>query len=339
MQKIQCEACGSADLIKQDGLFVCQCCGLKYSLEEVRKLLVTLSGPVRVEGISTVDQEVEKAETFLRLGDRKKAEDAFKAITDNYPADARGWTGLARIKASALYGKSAVARFLPKPGNRFEAVSNLSYAAEIDKLFANALATANEAVRPAVLAAKAEAQAMADKRAAETEAAAERMRQRALSVTAEELYSLQNMSNINRKYDYRVYGGRLFMTLTSVYTESGDRYSSVSLFKLEVRNGTVFLGLVDTRNNDIQWFINGKDTRLARSRFEKAYDRLLMVRADDARITVNGESRLQKTIPVEVAELMAANVTGSYVFKGFTEAEFYSLLDKNREQARAALAR
>lgn len=37
MKKLVCEMCGSSDLIKQDGLFVCQYCGAKYSVEEAKK--------------------------------------------------------------------------------------------------------------------------------------------------------------------------------------------------------------------------------------------------------------------------------------------------------------
>ena len=36
---IVCEMCGSSNLIKQNGVFVCQSCGIKYSLEEARKLM------------------------------------------------------------------------------------------------------------------------------------------------------------------------------------------------------------------------------------------------------------------------------------------------------------
>ena len=36
---IVCEMCGSTDLIKQNGVFVCQSCGIKYSMEEARKLM------------------------------------------------------------------------------------------------------------------------------------------------------------------------------------------------------------------------------------------------------------------------------------------------------------
>ena len=40
MKAIVCEMCNSKDLIKQDGVFVCQHCGTKYSVEEARKLMV-----------------------------------------------------------------------------------------------------------------------------------------------------------------------------------------------------------------------------------------------------------------------------------------------------------
>ena len=39
MKKIQCEACGSNDFLKQGGYFVCQSCGCKYNIEDVQALL------------------------------------------------------------------------------------------------------------------------------------------------------------------------------------------------------------------------------------------------------------------------------------------------------------
>ena len=36
---IKCEVCGSAGLVKRDGLFECPACGTRYTLEEVKKLL------------------------------------------------------------------------------------------------------------------------------------------------------------------------------------------------------------------------------------------------------------------------------------------------------------
>lgn len=42
MQAIICEICGSNSIVKQDGYFVCQHCGTKYTVEEARKLLGTV---------------------------------------------------------------------------------------------------------------------------------------------------------------------------------------------------------------------------------------------------------------------------------------------------------
>ena len=51
MKQLTCEMCGSTDLIKQDGVFVCQSCGCKYSVEEAKKMMI--EGTVDVSG-STV---------------------------------------------------------------------------------------------------------------------------------------------------------------------------------------------------------------------------------------------------------------------------------------------
>ncbi len=42
MKQLTCEMCGSTDLMKQDGVFICQTCGCKYSVEEQRKCLLKL---------------------------------------------------------------------------------------------------------------------------------------------------------------------------------------------------------------------------------------------------------------------------------------------------------
>lgn len=38
MKQLVCEMCESSDLIKQDGAFACQSCGIKYSVEEAKKM-------------------------------------------------------------------------------------------------------------------------------------------------------------------------------------------------------------------------------------------------------------------------------------------------------------
>jgi hypothetical protein len=46
MQQIICEMCGSTDLLKQDGVFICQHCGVKYSSEEAKKMF---EGTVKID--------------------------------------------------------------------------------------------------------------------------------------------------------------------------------------------------------------------------------------------------------------------------------------------------
>lgn len=52
------EICGSNDIMKHDGCYVCQECGIKYSVEEARKLMI--EGTVDVSGsIVQVDRSNE----------------------------------------------------------------------------------------------------------------------------------------------------------------------------------------------------------------------------------------------------------------------------------------
>lgn len=53
MKQLVCEMCGSKDLVKQDGIFVCQACGTKYSVEEAKKMMI--EGTVDVQGTVKVD--------------------------------------------------------------------------------------------------------------------------------------------------------------------------------------------------------------------------------------------------------------------------------------------
>jgi len=40
MKQLTCELCGSSDLLKNDGVFACQSCGSKYSVEEAKKMII-----------------------------------------------------------------------------------------------------------------------------------------------------------------------------------------------------------------------------------------------------------------------------------------------------------
>ena len=60
MKPLTCDICGSTDLVKQNGLFVCQSCGTKYSVEEARRMVMSetdgaVSAPPPVERNSSLD--------------------------------------------------------------------------------------------------------------------------------------------------------------------------------------------------------------------------------------------------------------------------------------------
>lgn len=65
MKQITCEMCGGTDLVKQDGMFVCQTCGAKYSVEEAKKMMVegtvSVVGTVSIDNSASYDRIVELA--------------------------------------------------------------------------------------------------------------------------------------------------------------------------------------------------------------------------------------------------------------------------------------
>ena len=44
MKRLICEMCESTEFVKDNGMFICQGCGMKYTLEEARKLMVEVEG-------------------------------------------------------------------------------------------------------------------------------------------------------------------------------------------------------------------------------------------------------------------------------------------------------
>jgi DNA-directed RNA polymerase subunit RPC12/RpoP len=43
MKQLVCEMCKSTDLIKKDGVFVCQNCGIKYSVDDVKNMMTDIA--------------------------------------------------------------------------------------------------------------------------------------------------------------------------------------------------------------------------------------------------------------------------------------------------------
>ncbi|MCQ2533792.1 MAG: hypothetical protein MJ172_04410 [Clostridia bacterium] len=64
MRALICDMCSSNNMVKQDGLFVCQSCGTKYSVEEARRMM--FDGPIEIEGSVKLDR-TEEFENLAQL--------------------------------------------------------------------------------------------------------------------------------------------------------------------------------------------------------------------------------------------------------------------------------
>ena len=93
MKQLTCEMCGGTNLVKQDGMFVCQSCGTKYSVEEARKMMI--EGTVDVSGSTVkVDTSGELANLYQiarRAKDDNNSENAAKYYDMILVKDPTSW--------------------------------------------------------------------------------------------------------------------------------------------------------------------------------------------------------------------------------------------------------
>lgn len=89
MQKLRCEMCGGPDLIKQDGVFVCQNCGMKYSLEEAKRMMiegtVDIQGTVKVDNSAFVQKYLANARRAYEKEDWEEVEKYYNMVEQNAP--------------------------------------------------------------------------------------------------------------------------------------------------------------------------------------------------------------------------------------------------------------
>lgn len=109
MKQLKCEMCGSTDLIKQDGVFVCQTCGCKYSIEEVRKMMVEgtveVTGTVKVDNSAAIENYLGMARNALDAGNNKEADEYCNKIIE---IDTTNWAAWF-IKGKAVGWQSTLA--------------------------------------------------------------------------------------------------------------------------------------------------------------------------------------------------------------------------------------
>ncbi len=91
MKRMVCEMCGSNDMVKQDGLFVCQNCETKYSVEEARKLMIEVEGTVRVDNTHMIPNYLEMALAAKDAGNNQEAENYCNKVIEIEPTNYKAW--------------------------------------------------------------------------------------------------------------------------------------------------------------------------------------------------------------------------------------------------------
>ncbi len=72
MKQLICEMCGGTSLLKTDGVFVCQNCGTRYSIEEARKMMI--EGTVDVSGSTVKVDTSSELDNLYQIARRAKAD-------------------------------------------------------------------------------------------------------------------------------------------------------------------------------------------------------------------------------------------------------------------------
>ena len=99
MKRLVCEMCGSSDIIKKDGFYVCDTCGTKYSLEEAKKLFVEVSGGTVTVSNNPQEKNLEKlAAEAYKSRNWKAAEDFANQVLAINDKNFEAW----EIKAVAI---------------------------------------------------------------------------------------------------------------------------------------------------------------------------------------------------------------------------------------------
>lgn len=84
MKRMTCEICGSNELEKRDGVFICNSCGTRYSTEEAKKLLIEVKGHVDVSGSTVKVDKNEQLQNLYTVARRYRNSKDFEAAAKQY---------------------------------------------------------------------------------------------------------------------------------------------------------------------------------------------------------------------------------------------------------------
>ena len=96
MKKLTCEMCGSTDIVKENGVFVCKTCGCKYSVEEAKKMMIegtvdVTGSTIKVDNTGLVDNYLAMAKNALNTKNLGEAENYANRIIEIDPKSYQAW--------------------------------------------------------------------------------------------------------------------------------------------------------------------------------------------------------------------------------------------------------
>lgn len=106
MKKLVCEMCGGTNIVKENGVYVCQNCGVQYSLEEAKKMMiegtVNVQGTVQVDNTTLVENYYRNARRAMQQEDWEGVERYYDLILQNNPGsiEAIFYSAYGRVKLS-----------------------------------------------------------------------------------------------------------------------------------------------------------------------------------------------------------------------------------------------
>lgn len=96
MKALVCEMCNSPHLVKKDGMYVCENCGTRYTVEEAKKMMiegsVDVSGStVKVDNTAAIKNYMAMANNAYTSGNKSEAESYCNKIIEIDPTNYKAW--------------------------------------------------------------------------------------------------------------------------------------------------------------------------------------------------------------------------------------------------------
>ncbi len=144
MKQLTCEMCGGTDLIEKDGVFECQNCGMQYSPEEAKKMMiegtVDVQGTVKVDNSAFVEKCLANARRAKQKEDWEETEKYYNLVEQNDPTNIEAifYSSYGKAKASLvdsdLYKRKAAFKVLQNCVSIIDDNFNLEEAEEGKKI-------------------------------------------------------------------------------------------------------------------------------------------------------------------------------------------------------------